>query len=147
MLPVNTNLLPTVPKFFEDDWNNIFDWTSPNFKKVNTTLPSVNIEETKDEFIIEMAAPGMNKEEFRIELKNNILFVQGESKTENKEDKNSYYNLREFNYCNFKRSFKLNSAIVDHQKIEASYNNGILCIKIAKQEQAKEKPVIQISVK
>ncbi len=147
MLPVKTNLLPTVSRFFEDDWNNIFDWSNRNFSNNSSTLPSVNIEEDKDNFVVQVAAPGMKKEHFNIELNNNTLVIKGERKVEEKEKKDNIYVRREFNYNSFHREFNLNPQVVDTQVIDAQYNDGVLCIKIAKKEEAKEKPARKIAIK
>ena len=147
MLPVKLNLLPTVSRFFEDDWNNIFDWNNRDFTPHNFTLPSVNIEDNKDHILINLAAPGMKKEDFRVELKDNMLMIAGESKHQESEQEGNNFSLREFNYSRFNRRFNLNESFVDEQKIEARYENGILTIRLAKKEAAKEKPSKQIVVK
>jgi len=147
MLPVKSNLPPTLSRFFEDDWTNIFDWTNRNFKNINLTMPSVNVEENKDEFIIELAVPGYEKSDFKIELKNDVLIIKGESKKSEKVEEDAFFTNREFKYGSFQRSFNLNRSVVDDQKINASYQNGILRIELAKKEQAKEKPSLQINVK
>jgi len=147
MLPVKSNLHPTVSRFFEDDWNNIFDWKNRNFTHHNFTLPSVNIEDENDHILIKLAAPGMKKEDFKVELKNNILMVSGETKHQDAEKEGKNFSLREFNYSQFHRSFNLNNSFVDNQKIEALYKNGLLTIRLAKKEEAKEKPSKQIVVK
>lgn len=146
MLPVKSNLLPTVSKFFEDDWNNVFDWTNQNFKTQSATSPSVNIEEHSDEFILELAAPGLNKEDFTIEIKKDTLMVKGESSTRNQEEGKGF-SRREFNYNSFQRSFNLNDTVVDNQSIEAEYKDGILRLRLAKKETAKESPAYQIEIK
>lgn len=146
MLPVRRTLLPNVSRFFDDDWDTLFDWTSRNFSKTDTTLPSVNVKENEDAFIVEMAAPGMKKDDFQIELKDNILTIRSEVKGE-KDNSDSSYTRREFSYRSFQRSFNLNNQVVDDAKIAASYRDGILSITIPKKEEAKPKPakVIKIS--
>ncbi len=147
MLPVKSNLLPTVSRFFEDDWNNLFDWTNRNFSNSNSTLPSVNIQENDEHFIVHLAAPGMKKEDFNIELKNNTLCIKGEAKENRDKENKDQYTRREFCYTQFQRIFNLNSSLVDSKKIDASYQDGILQIHLAKKEEAKEKPVRQIKIK
>jgi len=147
MLPVKSNLLPTVSRFFEDDWNNIFDWTNRNFTNHKFTVPSVNIEDENDHILLNLAVPGMKKEDFKVELKNNILLITGESKHENSEEEGRIFSLREFNYSRFHRSFNLKNSFVDNQKIEAIYDNGLLTIRLAKKEEAKAKPPKQIVIK
>ena len=136
MLPVKSNLRPTVSRFFEDDWDTIFDWNIRNLNNVKSTLPSVNVEENDDAFIIELAAPGFEKENFKIELKNDLLVVEGESNL-SEVNENSKVVKREFTYSNFKRSFKIDNTLIDSDKIEAAYNAGILRILLIKKEQAK----------
>lgn len=147
MLPVKSNLLPTVSRFFEDDWNNIFDWTNRNFKPVQFTLPYVNIVHEKDHISIQMAVPGINREDINVELKNNILSITGKSEIQENTNGDSNYSVREFNYSSFHRSFNLNDSDVDDQKIKANYKDGILSIRLEKKEEAKEKSPVQIPIK
>jgi len=146
MLPVKAKLLPTVSRFFEDDWNNLFDWSNRNFSNVNTTLPSVNIEETEDQFILNMAVPGMKKDDFKIELDHDALIIKSEAEQKNEQD-NKRFSRREYNFSSFQRVFNFNHSVVDSQKIDATYHDGILCIKLAKKEEAKVKPARRISIK
>lgn len=146
MLPVKNSLLPTISRFFDDDWDTLFDWNNRNFSTTKTTLPSVNIKETSDEFIVEMAAPGMKKDDFQIELNNNVLTIKSETKTENEEKDDDNYTRKEFSYQSFQRSFNLNNRVIDDGKIEAKYENGILHIMLPKKEEAKEKPSRLIEV-
>ena len=146
MLPVKTSLLPTVSRFLEDDWNSLFDWTNRNFALHQSTLPSVNIQENADNFVVEMAAPGMKKEDFIVELHNNVLTIKNEVKNEKKEE-DANFTRKEFSYQSFQRSFNLNNNVVDDSNIQAKYQDGILRLTIPKKEEAKEKPsrLIQIS--
>jgi HSP20 family protein len=128
--------------FFNTDW---FDWSNRNFSVTNTTLPSVNIKETTDAFQVELAAPGMVKEDFKIELNNNLLTISSERKIENETKDNEQYTRREFSYQSFCRSFTL-PVTVDRDNITAKYENGILNISIPKKEEAKPKPVKQIAI-
>jgi len=147
MLPVKSNLLPTVSKFFEDDWNSLFDWSNRNYLKPTTSLPSVNIEQTSDSYIIQMAVPGLKKEDFSIELRNNALIIKAESSHQSEDNDEKYFTRREFNFNSFQRIFHLNHKVVDHQKVDATYEDGILSVHISKQEKAKEKPSRLIAVK
>lgn len=146
MFPVKSNLLPTVSRFFDDDWNSLFDWSNRNFSSVQSTLPSVNIVESAEEFIVEMAAPGMKKEDFHIELNNNVLSISCESKNEKKEKEDENYYRREFSYQNFQRTFNLNHRVVDDARINAIYKDGILKLSLPKKEEAKTKPARQIKI-
>lgn len=146
MLPVSNVLLPTVSRFLDDDWNSLFDWSNRNFSNTSTTLPAVNIRETADEFIVEMAAPGMKKEDFLIELNNGLLSIRSERKNENEEKEEGSFTRKEFSYQSFHRSFNLNQRVVDDSKIKASYADGILRMILPKQDNAKTKPARQIKL-
>lgn len=129
-----TNPYPSLwSKLFDDEFFNM------NFSPSGTTLPSVNIKETKDNFIVEVAAPGMRKEDFKIELDNNIMTISSErSETERDEDKEGNYTRREFSYQSFQRSFTLPNT-VQGENIAAQYKDGVLNIVIPKREEAKQK--------
>jgi HSP20 family protein len=138
--------LPTWSNFFGDflnrDWN---DWSNQHYSLTNTTLPSVNIKETEDDFFVQMAAPGMVKDDFKIELTNNLLTISSEKQSENQFKDKERITRCEFSYQSFSRSFVL-PAIVDNERIEAKYENGILSIAIPKKEEAKPKPTRKIMV-
>jgi len=110
----------------------------------NFSMPAVNVTETKDSFRIEVAAPGLNKEDFKIDLHNNTLTISSE-KEEKTEEENEKIVRREFSYCSFKRTFSLPDLIV-YDNISASHKNGVLYIEIPKRDEAKEKPVRQINI-
>ncbi|MCX7953644.1 MAG: Hsp20/alpha crystallin family protein [Bacteroidales bacterium] len=133
MLPVRSSIPGLIEEFFNDDWFENFFGVVP----VKTTSPKVNVIEEKDKYLIEVAAPGLDKEDFRIDLHNDVLTISAEKKEE-KEEKNKKYLRREFSYCSFKRSFSLPDT-VDVDKIDAKHRNGILKITIPKKEDAKEK--------
>ena len=141
------SLLPSVSRFLDDDWNNLFEWRNRNFSNTTTTLPSVNVKETADEFTVEMAAPGMKKEHFDIQLDNDVLTIRSEVRHEDGEkDEDGKYTRREFSYQSFQRSFNLNNQVVDDANIRASYEDGILRLTLPKKEEAKEKPARTIEV-
>jgi len=140
------NYLPSWSNFFNDflnrDW---YDWSNQNYSITNTTIPSVNIKENENEFEVEMAAPGMAKDDFRIELNNNVLSISSEKQSEHESSDGKNVTRREFSYQSFSRSFTL-PAIVETDKISAKYTNGILRVNIPKKEEAKPKPLKQIQV-
>ena len=146
MLPVKSSLLPTVSKYFDDDWNSLFDWTNRNYSNTATTLPSVNVKENDNEYIVEMAAPGMKKNDFQIEVNNNVLTIKSEMKNEHEEKDGDTYTRREFSYQSFQRSFNLNHEVVDDAKIKATYKDGILSVSLPKKEEAKPKPARTIKI-
>ena len=129
-------------RFFEGD---LFDWSNRNFSDTNTTLPSVNIKESSEAFNVEVAAPGFSKDEFKIELNNDLLTISSEKKMENEINEGENFTRREFSYQSFNRSFTLPNT-VNSEKIRAKYENGILKVSIPKKEEAKPKPVKQIQI-
>jgi HSP20 family protein len=129
-------------RFFENEW---FDRTDRNFSATNTTLPSVNIKESSEDFEVEVAAPGLGKNDFRIELSNDVLTISSEKEVENETNEGQQFTRREFSYQSFSRSFTLPNT-ADSEKIEAKYENGILRVVIPKKEEAKPRPARQIAI-
>lgn len=107
-------------------------------------MPAVNITERTDEYKIDLAVPGMDKKDFRVEVDNGILTVSGEHKEESKSE-GDVYTRREFHYGSFMRSFNLPDG-ADGEKVNASYKDGVLCIRVAKKEEAKRKPKKTINI-
>ncbi|MEJ7680088.1 MAG: Hsp20/alpha crystallin family protein [Segetibacter sp.] len=137
----NGNLSNSFPNLFDDFLNrDLFDWNNSNFSNTGTTLPAVNVKETPESFVVEMAAPGMKKEDFKVELNNNVLTISSEQKTEHEEKDNDKYTRKEFSYQSFQRSFQLSREAVDADKIQAKYENGVLNLAIPKREEVKQKP-------
>ncbi len=137
--------------YFPSFWDNFFskdlmDWGSSNFSSTDTTLPAVNVKESDEAFEIEVAAPGMNKNDFKVNLENNLLTISSEKKEEKKEEGKGHFTRREFSYQSFQRSFSISEAIVDAEKITARYCEGILCITLPKKEEVKPKPAREISI-
>lgn len=128
--PVLSNILND---FFRNDW---LDFSNRNYSLTNTTLPSVNIKESDDAFIVEMAAPGLDKNDFKISLNSGTLMISSEKKSENEVKEDSRYSRREFSYQSFCRSFSLPES-ADAEKISARYENGILLVNIPKREEIK----------
>lgn len=138
-----SNQFPSLfDRFFEND---LFDWSNRNYSNTNTTLPSVNIREDHEGFEVEMAAPGFTKSDFKIELNNDLLTISSEKKIENEIKEGQRFTKREFSYQSFSRSFSLPNT-VDNDKINAKYENGLLKINIPKKEEAKPKPLRQITI-
>ena len=129
-----------LPTFFNDFFDN--DW----MMKTNATAPAINVVESDKEYKVEVAAPGMKKEDFNIHLgDNNELVITMEQKNENKEEHKKYLR-REFAYSKFQQSFILPDD-VEKEKISASVNDGILTIDLPKhtpEEKAKVNRVIEI---
>lgn len=137
---IRFNQHPTFSNFFEN-----FDRSfSQNFENSQKDMPMVNIKDEDKNFVLELAAPGMDKKDFSIKLENNKLTVSTEKKEEKVED-NTNYTLKEYSFNSFSRSFTLpkNAKI---EKINADYNNGVLSINIPKREaEAKLNREIKIS--
>ncbi|UOE50943.1 Hsp20/alpha crystallin family protein [Mucilaginibacter sp. SMC90] len=126
----NNTLLPG----FNDVFDSIFNDTFFNDRMV-ARVPAVNISESENNYHVELAAPGLKKEDFKISLDRNVLHVSVEQQTENtKEEKN--YSKREYAYNSFVRSFTLPES-ANAESIEATYTDGVLKIDIAKREEAK----------
>ncbi len=137
------NQLPSLLNHFFDTELNT--WARKNYSDTDTTLPSVNILEDVDNFKVEVAAPGFEKKDFNIELDNDVLTISSEKQIENEVKEDEKFTKREFSYQSFTRSFTL-PELVEGDKIEATYKNGILSIVIPKKEEAKPKPARQIKV-
>jgi HSP20 family protein len=136
---------PSVNTLVDDFFSkNLFDWNGRNRDVFQSTRPLANIQETPKEFVIELAAPGLKKDDFKIELTNNILQVSCE-KPSKKESEQNYFR-KEFKYEDFVRKFALPEAIND-QKILAKYTDGILTIELVKKEITAPKAVKKIAVK
>jgi HSP20 family protein len=122
-----------VNPFFNDVFDSILNDTFIGDKLISR-VPAVNIAENENEFHIELAAPGLKKEDFKINLDKNVLSVSTDKKVENVEG--TKFSKREYNYTSFTRSFTLPET-VDHSKINAEYTDGVLTLTVAKREEAK----------
>ena len=133
----------TLPSIVDEFFNNgmfpgIFNVES------NYTMPAVNIIEGKDDFRIEIAAPGLAKNDFKINLDNRVLTISSEKEDKN-ETSDERYMRKEFSYCSFTRSFALPES-ADYEKISANHKEGVLTVTIPKRDEAKEKPARQIKI-
>jgi HSP20 family protein len=124
--------------FFRESFLNDSDWA---------TSPAVNISENEEGFHIEVAAPGLDKEDFHINVEKRVLTISSEKETssESKDEGNTKYHRREFSYSSFKHSFSL-PEFAEIDKIKASHVNGVLEVFIPKREELKEKPARVISI-
>jgi HSP20 family protein len=126
----NNTLMPG----FNDVFESIFNDTFFNDRMV-TRVPAVNISESENNYHVELAAPGLKKEDFKLNLERNNLVVSVETAAQH-QDNQKYYSKREYSYSSFVRSFTLPES-ADESRIDASYTDGILRIDIAKREEAK----------
>jgi HSP20 family protein len=119
---------------FNDVFESIFNDTFFN-DRLMTRVPAVNISETADHYHLELAAPGLKKDDFKINLDRNILQVSVEKQSETNADEKRF-SKREFSYSTFVRSFTLPD-LADQNCIEAAYEEGVLKVDIAKKEESK----------
>ncbi|MCW3785396.1 Hsp20/alpha crystallin family protein [Plebeiibacterium sediminum] len=145
---LSNNWFPSFPslvdRFFDGE---LMDWNSSNYSSTNSTLPAVNVKENENEFLIDVAAPGLKKEDFSVNYDNGRLTISSEKKNEKEEKDGEKVTRREFSYQSFQRSFTVAQNIVDAEKIEAHYDNGILHISLPKRDEVKPKPTKQIEIK
>jgi HSP20 family protein len=145
----NGNLFPAIPSLLEEFlFRDLLDTPSNgNWKSSGATLPAVNVGETNDAFNIEVAAPGLKRGDFHVELDNNLLTISAHREEKNSEQNaESGFSRREFSYQSFQRSFALPENKIEGEKISAKYTDGILYITVPKKEEAKVKPPKQISI-
>ena len=145
---LSNNWLPSFPSLFDKIFEgDLMDWNNSNFAGANSTLPAVNVKENENEFLLEVAAPGMKKGDFMLNYDNGRLTISSEQKNENEEKEGERITRREFSYQSFQRSFTVSERAVDAEKITASYNEGILNITLPKREELKPKPAKEIKIK
>lgn len=143
---IKTNEANWLPSVLDDMLKT--DWLggTTNVNSVGNNVPAVNIQENDESFLVAVAAPGKTKEDFNIELDNDVLTISSEVKKEDEStDKNRRFTRREFSYSNFKRAFSLPET-VNSEKISASYKNGLLEIILPKKEEAKVQPKRMIKI-
>ena len=123
-----------VNPWFSDVFDSIFNDSFVS-DRLLTKVPAVNIAETENEFHIELAAPGLKKEDFKINLDKNVLSISAEKKADS-DSEGKKYSKREYSYTSFVRSFTLPDT-ADQSNISAEYADGILKLNVAKKEEAK----------
>ena len=129
-----------------DDFFNrsLSEFANNNF---SISSPATNIIENENSFIVELAAPGLKKEDFEIKVEKDILSISASTSNENKEvDEQTNYSKREFNYSAFSKSFHLPETI-DAENISANYENGVLKLQLNVKEEAKVKEPKRIEIK
>lgn len=143
-------LIRTSDRLYPAFFNNFFsrelmDWNNSAFTGADNTLPAVNILEDDDKIQIEVAAPGMKKEDFKINLDQNRLTVSAELEEE-KNETNERYARKEFCYRSFSRQFNVPVETINGDQIQASYKDGILTLSLPKREELKPKPARMIEI-
>jgi HSP20 family protein len=130
--------------FFADDF---FRLPFMQWRSDTATTPAVNVKETPDDYQIELAAPGMKRDDFKVELDNDVLSISSERDDQQEEnDHDGTFARREFTYKGFRRSFTLDSKKIEGDKIQAQYIDGILLLTIPKKAEARRKPAKQIKI-
>ncbi len=129
--------VPASNRFFFDDLlgKDFFDFNANQLVK---STPSVNIKENEKEFSLEVAAPGLKKEDFKVELNENVLSISAKKTEATEINEQSKFTRKEFSYSSFKRNFTLDEESVDAENIAAKYENGILHISIPKKVKTEE---------
>jgi len=125
----NTNV-PAFSNVFDSIFNDTFF-----SDRMMTRVPAANISESKDHFHVELAAPGLKKEDFKLNLERNVLNISVEQQQQDEQQERNY-NKREFSYSSFVRSFTLPDS-AEQNGIQAKYQDGVLSIDIPKKEEAK----------
>lgn len=138
---ISTNLNRLKPTLLDE----LFDDRWFNFDTFNQTFPAVNTIEKDNQYLLEIAVPGMDKKDFEIEIQNDLISISSISKQEKEVKDNLNYNRQEFNYNSFHRTFSLPKE-VDQSKIKAIYSNGILTITLPKLKEviSKSKKLIEV---
>lgn len=136
------------PSLFDGGWMDKF-FNSPlgefsNFGKV-MNVPAVNVSETEKDYRLCIAAPGLEKSDFKVELGDDMLTISAEKTREEKDEKNGRYNWREYNYSSWSRSFNLPEDC-ENSRIDAKYENGELKISIPKSVSKPRKNVQSIRI-
>jgi HSP20 family protein len=146
----NGNFPSLIDELFGRDMDQIFNFNRPAsgwpLSRVGSNVPAVNIREDENQYHLEVAAPGMRKEDFKVMLEDGVLTVSTEQKQEHaQQDEQGSYTKREFSYHSFSRSFRLpDSCAQEH--IQARYADGVLHLEIPKNEEAKRKAPRQIQI-
>ena len=144
MIPMlrNKRFLPSFDDemFGKDFLRDFFDFEN------NPSVPDVNVKESKDQYTIEVAAPGMSKKDFNVDVQNNMLVISSEKEAQDQEGgEDENYVRREFSYSSFQRSFSIPET-VDADTIKAKYENGVLYVELPKKKEAVEKASKQIKI-
>ncbi len=126
-----------MPNFFDDDF-------FPVMSAGPDSMPAVNIREDEKKFMLELAVPGIDKKDLKIDINEDVLTISSETKNESEENRDGY-KRKEFSYSSFCRSFQIPEN-VNKDKIEANYKDGILTVSLPKAEEEKNKIARQVKI-
>jgi HSP20 family protein len=126
-----------MPSLFDDDF-------LPGFSGRSSSMPAVNIREDEKNYILDLAVPGINKNDLKIDINEYVLTISSETKNESEESREGY-KRKEFSYSSFCRSFYIPEN-VNRDKIEANYKDGVLRVGLPKQEEEKNKITRQVKI-
>ena len=124
------------PSVFEDFFKPWNEWFNGGVFGKSLTVPAVNITENKEDYKLSVAAPGLKKDDFKIDVEGNMLTISSE-KEDSKEEKDERYTRKEYSYSSFSRSFALPEE-VNQEKIEAKYQDGVLKVTLPKKDDVKK---------
>jgi len=139
-----TEKFPSVFDDFFRPWNELITNGGSGWNRL-MNMPAVNITENQNDFLVSLAAPGLNKDDFKIDVDGNMLTISSE-KEENKEEKDKKYTRKEYSYSSFSRTFTIPED-VNRDKIEAKYEDGVLKLMLPRKEEAKKLSAKHIAVK
>ena len=143
----NNGFSTDMPALFNDFFSrDLWNWGLANNSTTNTTIPAINIRENNDNFYVEVAAPGMKKDDFKVEIDGSTLTISSERENREETKEGEKYSRKEFSYQSFQRVFELPAHMVDAEHIEAKYENGLLHLVIPKREEAKQRPPRMIKI-
>ena len=126
-----------MPNLFDDDFFS-------SLPTRTSSMPAVNIRENEKNYLLELAIPGMEKKDLKIDINEDVLTISAENKNENEEQKDGY-KRKEFSYSSFCRSFYIPEN-ADKEKIAANYKEGVLYVELPKQEEEKTKISRQVQI-
>ena len=145
----HTSAFDVAPRFFDSFLlKDIFDVPAVAYQQ-NVKFPAVNITANEEAFLVELAAPGLKKENIKVQLEKDVLTISYKEEEKNNQDENnpkSNFLMHEYSNRSFSRSFTFPKGAIDEDKIVAAYVDGILLLELGKQEAAKPKAPRQISI-
>ena len=130
----SSNPFPSILDDFFKPWN---EWFTDGGSSGRTiTMPPVNVTENQNDYMVSLAAPGLKKDDFKVDISGNMVTISSE-KEESKEEKDKNFTRKEYSYSSFSRSFTLPEDVMQ-EKIEAKYEDGVLKLKLPRKEEARK---------